>query len=650
MGENMNKINALEKSGPETTKTLLDNFDGKVKHLKDSTEDKLSGIESVINKNSEAIKHQASQIEIHSEHINSFISNNAFINSQISAVETKADDFMKYLEVERQRIDNIGSDIKNVDENLGKAVPEIKKNTDRLDNLDSQNRNMEEMLQQVNKTINDMRVSIESVNTKLENNYKITEEINGVLEQHQDDIKSLTSMLENLQKSMSNADSNHLETVEKMKEITVIINNIKEQILIQEEKITQKSTNDFNEMKSKIQVLENDQDLSNKKINELDTGSQSLLEKLISLEKDISERCGNLDKTDENLLSMIRKLENDNNNQIGDLKSDFIFRVMESDKKIAICDDLIKKTSLLRNDIDTIKSQNTTTLTRMSDMDNGNQQLLEKVLNLESDFNGKFVGFNNSTEELKLMIVNIDNESKNNSQGLISIQESLNIQAEQVKKVESERQKSAHESNKAFIVKMDENAKAIEDMKRDMSNALNDLENKLKQDIEKDQQSIEQKFIIIQDRNEENMNKINALEKSGPETTKTLLDNVDGKVKHLKDSTEDKLSGIESVINKNSEAIKHQASQIEIQSEHINSFISNNAFINSQISAVETKADDFMKYLEVERQRTDNIGSDIKNLDENLGKAVPEIKKNTDRLDNLDSQNRNMEEILQQVY
>merc|ERR1712066_1021996 len=330
--ENMTKINALEISGPETTKTLLDNFDGKVKHLKDSTEDKLSGIESVINKNSEAIKHQASQIEIHSEHINSFISNNAVINSQISAVETKADDFMKYLEVERQKIDNTGSDIKNLD----KAVPEIKKNTDRLDNLDSQNRNMEEILQQVNKTINDMRVSIESLNTKLENNDKITEEINGVLEQHQDDIKSLTSMLGNLQKSMSNADSNHLENVEKMKEITVIINNIKEQILIQEEKITQKSTNDFNEMKSKIQVLENDQDLSNKKINELDTGSQSLLEKLISLEKDISERCGNLDKTDETLLSIIRKLENDNNNQRGDLKSDFISKITDTENKISL--------------------------------------------------------------------------------------------------------------------------------------------------------------------------------------------------------------------------------------------------------------------------------------------------------------------------
>ena len=35
---------------------------------------------------------------------------------------------------------------------------------------------------------------------------------------------------------------------------------------------TQKSTNDFNDMKSKLQVLENDQDLS----NEFDNGSQFL--------------------------------------------------------------------------------------------------------------------------------------------------------------------------------------------------------------------------------------------------------------------------------------------------------------------------------------------------------------------------------------
>ena len=45
---------------------------------------------------------------------------------------------------------------------------------------------------------------------------------------------------------------------------------------------------------------------------------------LKGLEKDTSERCGNLDKTDENLLSIIRKFENDNNSQIGGLKSDFI--------------------------------------------------------------------------------------------------------------------------------------------------------------------------------------------------------------------------------------------------------------------------------------------------------------------------------------
>ena len=120
-----------------------------------------------------------------------------------------------------------------------------------------------------------------------------------------------------------------------------------------------------------------------------------------------------------------------------------------------------------------------------------------------------------------------------------------------------------------------------------MSDALNDMEYKLKQEIERDQQSIEQKFIIIQDRNEENMNKINAQEKSGPETPKTLLHNFDGKVKQVKDSTEDKLSGIESVINKNSEAVKRQALQIEIHSEHVNSFIQSTNDFNEMKSKLQ---------------------------------------------------------------
>merc|ERR1712106_706031 len=551
-------------------------------------------------------------------------------------------------EVERQRIDNIGSDIKNLDENLGKAVPEIKKNSDKLLSLDVHIENFNEFIQNTNKRMVEINISLGSVNEKLLNNDQITEEINGVLEKHQDDIKLITSELESLEKSMSNSDTNHLESVEKMKELTILISNIKEQIIMQEEKITEKSTNDFNEMKSQIQVIQNDQDMSSKKIKELDNGSQSLLEKLISLEKDIGERCDDLDKTDENLLSMITKLGNDNNTQVEDLKTDFSFRITDLDKRSVENDHATKtETTMLKHDLESVVTQNTNMLTKISDMDNGNQQMLEKLLSIETDFNGKVVGVSDNAEDLKLMIINVDRVTKNNSQGLINIQESFNIQAEQVKKVESERQKSAEESTKTFVDKINANAMAVADLRKGLSDSINVLEVKLKQDMDTDQQNLEQKILLIQNKNDLNFNKITALETSGPETTKTLLDNFEGQFKDLRIVTDDKVNEIEGLLSKNTETIKVHASQIEIHSENINSFVSSNAVFSSQISAVETKYDDFIKYLEVERQRIDNIGSDIKNIDENLGKAVPEIKKNSDKLLSLDVHIENFNEFIQ---
>merc|ERR1711892_460804 len=503
-------------------------------------------------------------------------------------------------------------------------------------------------IQNTNKRMVEINISLGSVNEKLLNNDQITEEINGVLEQHQDDIKLITSELESLKKSMSNSDTNHLESVEKMKELTILISNIKEQIIMQEEKITEKSTNDFNEMKSQIQVIQNDQDMSSKKIKELDNGSQSLLEKLISLEKDIGERCDDLDKTDENLLSMITKLGNDNNTQVEDLKTDFSFRITDLDKRSVENDHATKtETTMLKHDLESVVTKNTNMLTKISDMDNGNQQMMEKLLSIETDFNGKVVGVSDNAEDLKLMIINVDSETKNNSQVLINIQESLNIQAEQVKKVESERQKSAEESNKTFVDKIDANAMAVADLRKGLSDSINVLEVKLKQEMDTDQQNLEQKILLIQNKNYVNLNKITALETSGPETTKTLLDNFEGQFKDLRNVTDDKVNEIEGLLSKNTETIKVHASQIEIHSENINSFVSSNTVFSSQISAVETKSDDFIKYLEVERHRIDNIGSDIKNLDENLGKAVPEIKKNSDKLLSLDVHIENFNEFIQ---
>merc|ERR1712058_11719 len=156
----------------------------------------------------------------------------------------------------------------------------------------------------------------------------------------------------------------------------------------------------------------------------------------------------------------------------------------------------------------------------------------EKVLNLESDVEQKYSGMNDSSADLKSRVDKIDIEIMNNSQGLVNIQEIVNIQTEQVKKVESERQKSSEESNKALEASTQANTRAIDDMRKELGDAIHDLEVKLTTDRDQDNQTFDQRIIFIQNQNEE---KISALEKDGPETTKNIMDNLESKFKVIKD-------------------------------------------------------------------------------------------------------------------
>ena len=78
---------------------------------------------------------------------------------------------------------------------------------------------------------------------------------------------------------------NAMETVEKMKEVTVLASNIQVQLKEQDQKMVEQNSNDLNQIRIQIQDIENQNDISNQKITELDNGNQSLLKKLIGLEK-----------------------------------------------------------------------------------------------------------------------------------------------------------------------------------------------------------------------------------------------------------------------------------------------------------------------------------------------------------------------------
>merc|ERR1711936_398806 len=170
-----------------------------------------------------------------------------------------------------------------------------------------------------------------------------------------------------------------------------------------------------------------------------------------------------------------------------------------------------------------------------------------------------------------------------------------------------------------------------------MGESITKLEITFKQEQSRDNSALIDRLNIVQDTTTSNENRIGSLEKAVPETTKKLVLEIDAKLKDYDEAASQKIREAEDNIQKNAQDIASQSNLLKEHTENINNFISSNTTFNNQFIALETKSEDFLKYLQVERQRIDNMESDLNNLDETVQKAQPEIKKNTDRLDGLDA-------------
>ena len=62
--------------------------------------------------------------------------------SQILGLESRSEDFLKYLQVERQRIDNVELELNTLDETVKKTQPEINRNLEKLDDLSAHQANL----------------------------------------------------------------------------------------------------------------------------------------------------------------------------------------------------------------------------------------------------------------------------------------------------------------------------------------------------------------------------------------------------------------------------------------------------------------------------------------------------------------------------
>ena len=103
-----------------------------------------------------------SQAKLLKEHTENF-------NSQFIALETRSEGFLKYIQVERQRIDNVESGMNNIDGVTQGVSREVKRNTERLDGMDAHFNDIIKTLNEISKQVKDNYMEITSLKQSITN-------------------------------------------------------------------------------------------------------------------------------------------------------------------------------------------------------------------------------------------------------------------------------------------------------------------------------------------------------------------------------------------------------------------------------------------------------------------------------------------------
>ena len=92
-----------------------------------------------------------------------------------------------------------------------------------------------------------------------------------------------------------------------------------------------------------------------------------------------------------------------------------------------------------------------------------------ELLQVEKDVKGKLV---DNSSSLQNQLSNLNTEKRNDTWLIVSLQESMNIQAEEIRKVDADRQFAASKAKYDLEVTVADNAKAIDELKSDVDEPI----------------------------------------------------------------------------------------------------------------------------------------------------------------------------------
>merc|ERR1719305_1531455 len=317
--------------------------------------------------------------------------------------------------------------------------------------------------------------------------------------------------------------------------------------------MVEQSANDMNQIKEQLKDVENQAGVSGQKIKELDAGHQTLVEKISGMENGVADRLEDLAKADASLLAKLSALESTNDQTVRAATADLEKKIHDAEHRL----DQSSKTEIQsfgQHLEEQMRTNNSNTERRLAEADAGSQQLLEKLLEVEKDVEGKV---RDNASSVQNQLINLDAENKNNAQMLVTLQESVNIQVQETKKVDAERQRSEAKAKEDLDANAAANARAIADLKDQLGETIaqrvkptEDRLSELNGDIKAMHGTLEQFEDAIDKRiNTDVMLRIENLEKDNQKALGDLQSQIGKSISQRMKPSEDKLREVDGEIS-----------------------------------------------------------------------------------------------------
>merc|ERR1719209_2239169 len=136
----------------------------------------------------------------------------------------------------------------------------------------------------------------------------------------EDKLREVDGEISGLHKTVAIFESRHVETTKSLKEVTVLTERIQTQVNDQGQKMAEQSANDLNRINDRLQDMENQAGLSDQKIKELDAGNQNLLEKVLGMDGNLSDRLDKQEQMDNTLMNRINELHFSNSESVSSIQ------------------------------------------------------------------------------------------------------------------------------------------------------------------------------------------------------------------------------------------------------------------------------------------------------------------------------------------